>query len=88
MSKRKFRLLCRGAKTTAENFNYRDLSVYDWCILLQHQPQFADKCDVWEYFDGYDWSDLLTEQPQLAEKCYWDKLDLPRRTRCDEASAQ
>ena len=65
----KFSLLCRGAKRTAENFNYNELSVQKWCNLLQCQPQFAEKCNVWEYFDGYDWHDLLSVQPQFADKC-------------------
>jgi len=50
-------------------------SISEWLDILRKQPQFAEKCDKWDKFDGNDWSKLLQEQPQFAEKCDWSKLN-------------
>ena len=42
---------------------------------MQYQPQFADRCDKWNEFDGAKWSNLLQYQPQFADLCDWSKLD-------------
>ena len=43
----------------------------DWLILLESQPQFADKCTkykCWGKFYSGDWYELLKAQPQFIEK--------------------
>ena len=43
---------------------------------MRKQPQFADKCDIWDQFNSSDWSGLLCYQPQFADKCdKWDEFD-------------
>ena len=42
--------------------------------LLQSQPQFAARCQQWE-FDGNRWKSLLISQPQFSDKCQWGRLN-------------
>ena len=59
-----------------ERCNWHMLNNWEWLILLEEYPQFVDKCDTLDEFDGEDWSCLLCEQPQFADKCdKWDKID-------------
>ena len=41
---------------------------------MSEQPQFTDKCDKWNEFNGSNWSCLLSNQPQFADKCDWSTL--------------
>ncbi len=49
-----------------------------WSLLLKLHPEFADRCESWDVFDGYGWRDLLTMHPEFAGKCDdcngWSKL--------------
>ena len=42
--------------------------IWNWCNLLKIQPQLADKCLLWEYFDIEDWGYLLDIAPSFLEK--------------------
>ena len=40
------------------------------------EPQFANRCDKWKFFNAWIWNDLLSKQPQFAGKCdKWEEFD-------------
>lgn len=43
------------------------LTAKQWCNLLIKQPQFANKCDKWEFFRYWDQENLLEKHPDLAK---------------------
>lgn len=56
-----------------KNKEFSRYNGFDWQALLQHHPEFADRCD-WEKLSGTNWFYLLDCQPQLSEHCDWSKL--------------
>ena len=47
----------------------------DWSLVLLKHPEFANKCDVWEDFDGTAWKELIMRHPEFADRCDWAKLE-------------
>ena len=66
-------LLC-GHLEFSDKCDWSKLEACDWSELLADYPQFADKCDKWNDFDGSDWWYLVEAQEQFAGKCDWSKL--------------
>ena len=42
-----------------------------WVDILQHQPHFADQCDL-DWLDSDNWSSLLCARPEFADRCKWE----------------
>ena len=72
-----FEILAESSNADFLNYNlpFSSLDGRKWSCLLEHNPQFADKCDKWSEFSALDLICLLSEQPQFADKCdKWDEF--------------
>ena len=69
-------LLTAEKPITEELLNFKKYSCTMCSWLLSKYPQFADKCERWNEFDGDDWWYLLAAQPHFADKCdKWHEFD-------------
>ena len=52
------------------NKYFKKLDVFNWCEILEEQPNLIDKCDKIHVIDKVQWVELICKQPKLLDYYY------------------